>query len=251
MPRPESLDWSWAQRTGGRLSAAQKRELLRALIPTVLRYPAFRLRVATGRRGSARLDLDALTWPDSTLAREAEAHAREMLAPWVLEHSYRTWIFGLLLAQLDGTVVDDELAFVVAILHDLALEHPTPGRCFAVVGGEQARAWALGRGTPPDRAEAIGAAIGGHITPGASDDLTDPAGLVSAGAFTDITGFGLEHMDPAWVTELHRRHPRQDLRQHLIPAWKAEGRSVPDGRANTLTRYSGFTALLRLAPFKD
>lgn len=251
MPRPESLDWTWAQQTGGRLGAAQKRELLRALIPTVLRYPAFRLRVATGRRGAGRLDLDTLAWPDSALAREAEAHAREVLDPWVLEHSYRTWIFGLVLAQLDQAPVDDELAFVAAILHDLALGRPTPGRCFAVVGAEQARAWALGRGTPEDRAEAIGAAIGGHITPGASDDLGDPAGLVSAGAFTDITGFGLEHMDAAWVDELHYRHPRHDLRRRLIPAWKAEGRAVPGGRAATLTRYSGFTTLLRLAPFDE
>ena len=107
MPRPASLDWTGAQRTGGRQSAAQKRELPRSLVPTVLCFPAFRLRMAAGRRGTARLDLDTLVWPDSALVHDAEAHAREVLDPWVLEQSYRTWTFGLLLAQLDGTPVDE------------------------------------------------------------------------------------------------------------------------------------------------
>lgn len=89
------------------------------------------------------------------------------------------------------------------------------------------------------------------ITPGAADELADPAGLVSAGAFTDITGLGLEQMDVTWVDQLHHRHPGHDLRRRLISAWRAEGRAVPDGRAATLTRYCGFIALLRLAPLEE
>jgi len=146
MSAPAGIDWDWATRTGGALSARQRRQLLTPLLTTVVRYPAARLRIALGRRGSGRLDLDALRWPDSQLARDAEAEAREALSPHVLEHSYRTYLFGLVLASIDTVRVDEELAYVSSLLHDLQLEHPTSGRCFAVVGGERAERFALERG---------------------------------------------------------------------------------------------------------
>ena len=251
MGAPAGIDWDWAIRTGGALSARQKRQLVAPLLRTIMRYPAIRLRLATGRRGTARLDLDALTWPDSRLARDAEAEAREVLTPHILQHSYRTYLFGCVLAEIDGATVDQEIAYVSSMLHDTHLEHPTPGRCFAVVGGERAERFALDREVDPRRAAAIGAAIAGHITPGAAEDLSDPAGFVSAGAFIDITGYRLDTIDPTWVDDLHARHPRHDLRRHLLAAWKAEQRALPSGRARWITRYGAFPLLLRAAPYAE
>lgn len=251
MSRPASLDWAWAIRTGGNLSTHQKMDLVAPLVRVILRYPGVRLRLATGRYEMGRLNLDVLQWPDSTLARDAEAEARDTLTPHVVNHSYRTYVFGRVLAQLDDAVVDEEIAFVASILHDTKLEHPTPGRCFAVVGGEDAERFAVLHGSSPARAAAIGAAVAGHITPGASEDLSDPAGLVSAGAFLDITGVGLERLDPRWVEDVHTRYPRLGLRRHLLTAWKHEGDNVPHGRARWLTRYAGFPLLLRAAPYPE
>jgi len=251
MPAPKGIDWAWATRTGGALSTGQKLALTAPLLRMIVQYPSIRLRLATGRRGTARLDLDALTWPDSKLARDAHAEAREVLSAHVLEHSIRTYIFGRLLAQLASVNVDEEIAFVSSILHDTQLEHPTPERCFAVVGGERAERFAIDHGTDPARAAAIGAAIAGHVTPGALTDLSDPAGFVSAGAFADITGVGLQEMDPAWVAEVHARHPRHDLRRHILTAWKAEQQAMPQGRARWITRYGAFPLLLRAAPFNE
>ncbi len=243
MGRPRDLDWAWATRTGGALSRRQKLALTLPLARVVARYPASRIRTALGVRGSAALDLDALRWPDSQLARDATAEARDTLTPHIVEHSVRTWVFGKLLAHVAGIPVDDELTFVACMLHDTHLEHPTPGRCFAVVGGEHAERFVLDRDVPADRAAAIGAAIGGHITVGAAENLADPAGFVSAGAFIDITGYGLHAIDPAWVDQLHHRHPRHDLRRHLLTAWAGERSAVPTGRAQWLTRYGAFPLL--------
>jgi len=251
MPAPQGIDWAWATRTGGILSVRQKRQLLAPLLVELLRFPAARVRLATGRRGSGRIDLDALVWPDSALARDATQEARECLTPHVLGHSYRTWLFGLVLAQAGGVTVDPELTYVSSILHDLQLEHPTPGRCFAVVGGERAQRFALDHGAPADQADAIGAAVGGHLTPGAATDLRDPAGFVSAGALADLTGFGLHEMAADWVDDVHARHPRHDLRRHALVAIRNERKVVPGGRAEWLTRYASFPLLLRAAPFSE
>ncbi|WP_026909734.1 phosphohydrolase [Patulibacter minatonensis] len=250
MGRPASMDWEWATRTGGTLSPRQRRQLLGPLLRLSASHTAGRLRVALGLRGSGGIDLEALRWPDSQLAKDAEAEAREVLSPHVLQHSCRTYVFGLVLAHLDGAAVDEELGFVSSILHDLHLEHPTPGRCFAVVGGERAERFAAEHGAAPERAALVGAAIAGHITAGANEDLADPAGFVSAGALMDVVGARVHQTDPAFMAEVLRRHPRLGFKRALGTCWPAEAAAVPGGRAAWLHR-RGFGPLVRIAPFDE
>jgi hypothetical protein len=251
MSAPEGIDWSWAVATGGALSSHQRRQLLTPLVRTVVAYSTCRARLALGRRGTGGVDVDQLRWPDSALARAAEEEARECLSPDLLAHSYRSYLFGLSLAALDGARVDEELCYVACLLHDLHLGASTPGRCFAVVGGERAERFALDRGEPPPRAAAIGAAIAAHITVGASEDLSDPGGFVSAGAFVDVSGTRIDELAPGWVHELLTRHPRHDFKRHLLKYWSDESAAVPAGRARWLTRVAGFPLLVRLAPFPE
>ena len=251
MPAPRGIDWAWAVRTGGALTTRQKLQLTPPLIGAAARYAVARARLATGIRGAASLDLDDLKIPDSRLANDATGEAHDVLSPHVLQHSYRTYLFGLALAKVRGVTVDEELSYVASMLHDTQLEHPTPGRCFAVVGGERAERFALDRGVDAERAAAVGAAIAGHITVGAATDLADPAGFVSAGAWADLTGDGLHHFDADWVDAVHAHHPRHDFQRHLLQAWSAEQRAMPRGRARWMTRWGGFARLLRLAPFDE
>lgn len=251
MGAPEGIDWSWAVATGGALTPTQRRRLLTPLLRTVAVYGRTRVRLLAGRRGGGGVDLDGLRWPDSAPARAAEEEAREVLSPTLLAHSYRTYLFGAALAAIDGVPVDDELLYTACLLHDLHLGDPTPGRCFAVVGGQRAERFALEHGMPADRASGVGAAVAAHITVGASEDLRDPGGLVSAGAFVDVSGTRIDELDPAWVEALLERHPRHDLKRILLRYWAAESDAVPQGRARWLTRVAGFPLLVRLAPFSE
>lgn len=251
MSAPVGIDWDWATSTGGALSARQRRQLLTPLLRVAVALPSARIRLALGRRGSGALDLDTLRWPDSKLARAAEEEARDVLSPHVLQHSYRTYLFALVLAAIDGVPVDEELGYVSCLLHDLTLEHPTPGRCFAVTGGERAERFALAHGAAPERASTIGAAVAGHITVGATEDLTDPAGFVAAGANLDVTGMRMDETDPAFITTVLERHPRLEFKRHILEAWAAEGRAMPAGRARWLTTHGAFPLLIRAAPFAE
>ncbi|BDT93560.1 hypothetical protein IFM12275_35360 [Nocardia sputorum] len=250
MAAPTGLDWAWATRTGGALSKEQRRGLAVAIARTLPAMAPNRVRIALGRRGRGKLEFAGLRLPDSKLAVAAENEARESLSPHVLHHSLRTYYFGRVLAELDGASYDDELVYVSCLLHDLQLETPTPGRCFAVVGGERAAAIARDAGAPPERADAIGAAIAAHITPGVADDLGDPGGFVSAGASVDVLGTRLAELDRDWVIELLRRHPRLEFERHVIAAFRAEAKAVPEGRIHLLNR-AGFLTMIRLAPFDE
>lgn len=251
MGAPPGIDWAWAVATDGTLSNRQRRELLTPLLRTVAGYVRTRARLVTGRRGHGGVPLDELRWPDSALARDAEQEARDVLSTSLLAHSYRTYLFGLALAALDAATVDEELCYVACLLHDLQLGDPTPGRCFAVAGGLRAERFAVERGQAPERAAAIGAAVAGHITVGASEDLSDPAGFVSAGAFVDVSGARLDEFDPAWVADVLERHPRHDAKRVILAHWSAETRAVPRGRARWLSTVAGFPLLVRAAPFAE
>lgn len=246
-----ALDWEWATRTGGNLTAAQRRALtfglLRRTAPSLV---LGRIRHGLGRRGAGRLDLAELRLPDTALARAAEVEAREQLSDYLLAHSYRTYFFARALAELDKVDFDDEIGYVASLLHDLKLETPTPGRCFAVVGGESANEFALRHGAPAERAESIGAAIAAHINPDAAANLSDPGGFVSAGASVDVLGRRLSDLDAAFVGDLLARHPRHHLKQNLIDCFEAEAAAVPDGRIHWL-KGTGFLQLIKLAPFAE
>ncbi|MEU9808804.1 HD domain-containing protein [Mycobacterium sp. NPDC050853] len=245
------LDWQWATRTGGEVSTAQRRVLFGRLFRALPGMVGDAVKTRVGRRGQRRVKFGPIAVPDSALAFAAEQEARDSVTPHVLEHSYRTYFFGKALAALDGVEVDDELVYVASLLHDLQLEHPTPGRCFAVVGGERAARFVRDQGVGEDRAQAVGAAIAAHITLGASENLSDAGGFVSAGAGTDVFGLRLSDLEPAWVEELLRRHPRLEFKRHMLKAWAAEGAAVPKGRAAWLTRYAAFPLLVKAAPFTE
>ncbi|MFF0546840.1 HD domain-containing protein [Nocardia thailandica] len=245
-----TLDWNWARETGGNLTTPQRLALLGPLLRTLPGFVPGRIRLALGRRGPGRAPLDEAAVPDTPLARAAEDEVRGALSDTVLAHSYRTYFFARALAGLDGVDYDGEIAYVSCLLHDIALESPVPGRCFAVRGGERAAGFALRHGCDPERADAIGAAVAAHVTPGVAADLADPGGFVSAGASVDVLGDRLADLDAAWVDELLTRYPRQDFKRALVAAFTAEAAAVPGGRIRWLNR-NGFLPLIRLAPFPE
>ena len=69
------------------------------------------------------------------MARRAEEFVQQELSAHVLDHSYRAYCFGKVLAASNRAAVDGEVVYRAALLHDLHLEHPTPGGCFAVTAG--------------------------------------------------------------------------------------------------------------------
>ncbi|WP_433662573.1 phosphohydrolase [Nocardia sp. CA-128927] len=242
-----TLDWEWAQRSSGNLSPRQKLHLTRMIVTEAPSAIVGAVRYRLGRYGGARAELGA--FPDSRLARQAVDQAREDLSPHLLEHAYRSYFFGKALAGAAGVGVDDELVFVSCLLHDLTLETPTPGQCSAYVSGMRAAELVQLWGAAPDRAQAVGAAVCGHISPHAG--LDDPAGFVLAGSSADVVGRGLERLDPAWVAQVLSRYPRRGLNKKVIGAMQAEAAAVPDGRVRHGDRMAKISLMIKLSPFTE
>jgi hypothetical protein len=252
-PDPQRLGGlGWARRTGGRLTAGERRRLLAAVAVGQWENALGRAKLALGRLppGVSRVDLDTFAVPDSRFAREAERACAE-LPQALVGHSYRTWLFGRALAAVDGRDLDPELFYCGSLLHDHGIAQPTAGRDFTLASADRTLACATAAAVSEDLAETLADAICVHITPGLSVERDGELGCyLQWGAMVDGAGLRIWDVAPANVEEVLRRHPRVDFKRQLIALMRAEAAAVPQGRLGLLVR-CGVPLAVRMAPLKD
>jgi hypothetical protein len=198
--------------------------------------------------------------PDSALARDARELAREHSPDFLLAHCDRTFVFGSLATQAAALEVDEELAYVAAILHDLGLTTRYGGeRRFEIDGAEAARSWALANGMSADEADHVWHAVALHTTAGVADARSPECALVHWGAGTDVIGIGAENMSAAVIGAVHTALPRDGFADGIADLFEAATRRSPAayamtflaGTANRLCNAGlpNFDELLRRDPF--
>jgi hypothetical protein len=252
-PDPERLGGlAWTRRSGGNLTAGERRRLLAAIAVGQWENVLGRARLALGRIPARAGAVDVKTFepPDSASAREAEQACAEQPAA-IVGHSYRTWLFGRALAALDGERLDEELFYCGALVHDFGIAQPTPDRDFTLASAERMIALAADAGVALERAELVADAICVHPTPGVSVERDGALGCyIQWGAMVDGAGLRIWDVSRENVQEVLRRHPRPDFKRELIELVKAEARAVPRGRFGLLAR-CGLPLAVRLAPFES
>jgi hypothetical protein len=242
----------WVERSGGRLTAAERRSLLRPLASThatnALGRLSMLLRLNSGRR--APITLGQRPPPDSVLTRAAEGLARRRLSAALLNHSYRTYVFGAALGELDDLDVDRELLFAAALLHDVGLPTPVPQIDFTRASARVARGVAEDVGLSTAATDILRTAITLHHSPGVTMAHGPVAYLLSAGAGLDVAGLRSWQLPPEMLATVTAAHPRLGFKREFASAFRAEAARVPRGRAAFLRRYGAFDLAIRAAPFR-
>jgi hypothetical protein len=226
---------AWVATTRGALSGRDQVRFALAAAAREVRVMTAGLRGGDGRV----LDSDR-TAPDTRLAiGMAELAAGALPAPLLL-HSTRTWLWGSMLAEIDGVQYDDELLYVAAMLHDLSLSEvhqpPSDAACFAVHGGAEARVHVLAAGADADFARQVDDAIAAHFNVAVPLSWGAEAHLLHAGAHFDIVGHRLREVAPSTVIEVLERMPRTGLADCVAAAMREEVRLRPRSRAALLQR---------------
>ena len=193
---------------------------------------------------------DRLAPPTTALTRAAEQRARRILPVPLLNHSYRTYVFGRALGELEGTDVDTELLYAGALLHDTGLVNPTGDADFTLTSSRLARVVAEEVGLSTAATDTLLTAITMHYTPGVTADAGPVAYLLSAGAAVDVAGLRCWELPPATLANAVREHPRDGFKDAFTEAFRQEAARVPEGRARLLLRYGAFAAAIRFAPFR-
>ena len=242
----------WTERTGGVLSVRERmtlaRPLLRGHLDIVVGRLAMALRVHSGRRNS--VDSASLTPPDSLLAQDAEAAAKDLLTPALLNHSRRSYAWGAAIAALDDVPFDRELLYLASMFHDTGIPSPVPEVDFTVRSAELAREFTDGHAVPLHDRELVANAIALHHTPGVGVEHGAEALLLSAGAGVDVFGLRANQVPDVIRSEVVETYPRLGFKREFAGLFRAEAKQVPHGRAWYLHRYAMSDLTIRLAPFR-
>jgi hypothetical protein len=222
--------------------------LVRGELAIVVGRLAMALRLHSGRR--VVVDAAQLTPPDSSLARDAETAAQDLLTPALLNHSRRSYAWGAAIADVYGIEFDRELLYLASMLHDTGLPTPVPHVDFTVRSAEVAREFADRHGVPVDDRELIANAIAMHNTPGVGIESGAEAFLLSAGAGIDVFGLRSNELPDAVRDRVVRDYPRLGFKREFAGLVRAEAKLVPRGRMWYLHRFALSDLAIRLAPFR-
>lgn len=243
---------AWVERTGGQLTLRERRALIHALArmhaSSVRGRTAQVLRLNSGRKN--RVPADAMRLPTSALTATAEQEAAAVLSPAMLQHSYRTYLFGSAVAHLQHVDVDREVLFAAAMLHGIGLMRPVADVDCTLAGATAALRVAEAVGLSTAATQVLRNAICLHHSPDVTLAVDGAvAYLLAVGAALDTTGYRSWLLPRALLGTVTADYSRRGFRNELAAAIAAESAAVPNGRVRLLRRYGALDLAIRHAPF--
>jgi phage tail protein X len=161
-----------------------------------------------------------LALPDSPVARHAVEHVRSCESEPVANHSIRSYLFAVLLAEHEGlkagTDFAADLLFYACVLHDLGTSPSAPGRQrFEVEGADMAVDFLTGHGYGVRETDPVWEAVALHTSPGIAERRGVLAYLTRRGVGADF-GIGVDFVADAHGDAVHERYPRLNMVTALV-----------------------------------
>lgn len=244
----------WARRTNGILGRGERARFVAATVLGTARVMPRLLRSAVGTSraaGGGGPDPSELTPPDTPFARELLEACAE-LDPMIVEHGYRSYLFGRALGAVEGVDCDPEALFAATMLHDHAFMamDTLEDRCFTVASA--AIAEQLLESSPLSAAErhAVLDAITLHLNPAVPSEQGAVQHLAHDGILLDVLGVRRWDLDRGGVRRIFERHPRHGFTVRGEGLLRAHGRRVRCCRVGAAF-LAGFGPALRTGPWRE
>lgn len=244
----------WARRTNGILGRGERARFLAATVLSTARVLPRLLRAGAGRNGrvgNGELpDPSRLTPPDTPFAREL-LDACADLDPMIVEHGYRSYLFGRALGAVDGVKCDEEALFAATMLHDYAFMtmDELEDRCFTVAGAEAAEQLLASSPLSPAERHDVLDAITLHLNPAVPPERGAVQHLAHDGISLDVLGVRRWELDRLGVRRTFERRPRHGFTVRGEALMRAHGRRVRGCRCTVLF-VAGMGPALRTGPWR-
>jgi HD superfamily phosphodiesterase len=247
--------WSWAERTGGKLSRADRRALLNQALRFQWRRVAGRVARRFGQKHAAVV-MESLRVPDSPTALRAAELCAQLSPLWLTHHCTRTYLWGCALGLRASLSYDEEFLYIAAMLHDLGLTPDHWGKdataqCFGVEGARAAKAFAREAGWDARRQDALAEAICLHLNVVVPVRQGVEAHLLQAGASCDVIGAAYHAIAPKTRALVLEQYPRLDFKREITNTLRQQVLLRPDARAALLAHNLQFGERIARAPFAE
>jgi len=243
---------AWLRETEGKLTLISRLKLMReVLAPSILGVTRSLLHIGK----NTKMDLTEIPLPDTAAVKHAVAALEECATTSIIQHSYRTYLWGAGFGQIDQLDFDPELLLVGCLLHDLGITgryngHYPTCQCFA---GDSALAsievmqgvgWGANKTEP--LAEMISLHMNGHSTP---DDGIE-AHLLQQGAGCDVAGIRYYDFHHDYRQAVLQHHPRHGFNQEMTNFIRKEHKARPASRT-AFVHQAGLVQMIQANPFAE
>jgi hypothetical protein len=188
--------------------------------------------------------------PPSTPAAEAAVSvASRFYSPALFNHCARSYLWGTHYAAAHGITFDDELYFVSAMLHDVALTDPFDSHRvpFEEAGGDLAWVFGVAAGWPPDRAARAEEIIVLHMRDDVSAAADPESHLLQVATAWDVAGRRPDEFASGVRAEVLGQYPRLGFGEEFLACFEDQATRKPDGTAAAAVA-SGGAARIRANP---
>ncbi|ETN95400.1 HD domain-containing protein [Zhouia amylolytica] len=245
--------YDWCKETNGILSKKEKKKLVQQLVISQVtnHLSALSYRIGLTKHDLKKIDLDKIKFPESKAGKEALSYATDQCSQVLLNHCYRTFVFGELIAQVKGIhSIDHELLFVGSILHDLGLTNKDNENlcscCFTMEGAKVAKSIAEKNSWNERRSVKLYTSISAHLNPKIDSKIYgNESFLLGSGALLDVLGTRHHTIPPLILKKVHDKYPRAQFKNDIIKTMSFPHQK--DSRAGYLYRL-GFSKFAKDNP---
>jgi hypothetical protein len=175
-------------------------------------------------------------FPQTPAATAALSVAARFYSPALLNHCIRSYLWGATYASAHDISFDDELFYVSALLHDIALtdafdSHRLP---FEEAGGDLAWVFGVAAGWSTDRAARATEIIVLHMRDDVSPAADPESHLLQVATGWDVAGRRPEEFPSQARAEVLDRYPRQGFGGEFLACFEDQARRKPGGAAAVL-----------------
>ena len=187
--------------------------------------------------------------PSTPAAQAALTVATRFYSPALFNHCARSYLWGVNYAAAQGITFDDELYFVSAMLHDVALTDPFDSYrvAFEEAGGDLAWVFGVAAGWSTERAARAEEIIVLHMRDDVSADVDPESHLLQVATAWDVAGRRPEEFSSEARAEALASYPRLGFGEEFLACFEDQARRKPDGTAAAAVA-SGGAARIRANP---
>jgi hypothetical protein len=195
-----------------------------------------------------------LKLPDSKLVKQTIEFLKDTHQDFLINHCYRTYVFGNVLGNNEKIDYDKELFAIASLLHDVGLtkkhqfKHSTCN-CFAIEGAIEAGIFLDNQGIEKDKTKIIQDAISLHLNVKVPSSLPE-AYLLNKGAGIDVIGQNLIRFDAEFIEKTITEYPRLNFKAEIHQLMKEQCKYRQQSRISFLYQ-NGFSSLIKKSKFDE
>ena len=187
-----------------------------------------------------------ITFPQTPAATAALSVAARFYSPALLNHCVRSYLWGTTYAASHSIAFDDELFYVSAMLHDIALTDPFDSHriAFKEAGGDLAWVFGMAAGWPADRAARATEIIVLHMRDDVSPTADTESHLLQVATGWDVVGRRPEEFSAEARAEILARYPRQGFGSEFVACFEDQAGRKPGSSAAASIANNGATRIM-------